>query len=141
MNDPYLVLGVTPDADDESIRRAWLDAVRRFPPERHPERFEAARAAYERIDTRRHRIAHELFDASAPDLETLIGLALHARASADTAGKASDGLTGGAADERDGSRATPERTGPDGRPSIDLARRLLRDSLAVSASRDTLDPP
>ena len=81
MNDPWLLLGVPRDADDETIRRAWLEAVRRHPPERDPARFQAIRAAFERIDTRRRRLALALFETEPPDLDTLIGLALrhHAR--------------------------------------------------------------
>ena len=101
MNDPWLLLGVPRDADDETIRRAWLDAVRRHPPERDPARFQAIRAAFERIDTRRHRLAHTLFELEPPDLDTLIGLALrHAR------------------------QASAERAA---RPSVDALRRLLAE--------------
>ena len=48
MNDPYSLLGIEPDADDETIRRRYLELVRQFPPEHHPEKFAAVRAAYER---------------------------------------------------------------------------------------------
>jgi len=66
MSDPYLVLGVERDADDEAVHAAYLAAVRDCPPERDPERFEAVRRAYERIRTRRDRLAFELFATGLP---------------------------------------------------------------------------
>ena len=51
MEDPYAVLGVPDDADDESIRRRYLDLVRQFSPEHHAQRFAAVRAAYESLAT------------------------------------------------------------------------------------------
>lgn len=120
MNDPFLLLGVSPEDDDESVRRAWLALVRRFPPERDPARFEAARAAYERIDTRRHRLAHALFDTEPPDLETLIALALRA-------------------DEASRDAARTDGDGPR-RPSPELLRRLLRESLATGEPAEERRP-
>ncbi len=91
MNDPWLQLGVARDADDETIRAAWLTALRRHPPERSPERFEALRAAYERIDTRPHRLAYRLFEDPPPDVEELVSLALlHARAQRSESDAATD---------------------------------------------------
>ena len=43
MSDPYDVLGLPPDSDDEAIRRRYLELVRQFSPEHHPERFSAVR--------------------------------------------------------------------------------------------------
>ena len=36
MNDPYAILGLSDDADDDAIRRRYLELVKRFPPEHHP---------------------------------------------------------------------------------------------------------
>ncbi len=44
---PYEVLGVSKGASPEAIRRQYLARVREFPPETHPEEFEAIREAYE----------------------------------------------------------------------------------------------
>jgi preprotein translocase subunit Sec63 len=49
MTDPYDVLGVDRDADDEAIRRRYLELVRQHPPERAPERFAEIREAYDRL--------------------------------------------------------------------------------------------
>lgn len=77
MADPYHVLDLSPDADDAAIRKRYLDLVRQFPPEQHPEKFAAIRAAYEQLkdlDTRLfHRLfqpgKHESWDAILEDLE------------------------------------------------------------------------
>lgn len=54
--DPFAVLDVPEDADDETIRRRYLALVRRHPPERAPERFGQIRAAFEAIQGRRDRL-------------------------------------------------------------------------------------
>jgi DnaJ-class molecular chaperone len=72
MSDPYRLLGVSETADDASIRAAYLAAVRAFPPERDRLRFERVRAAYESIATERDRLAHALFDATAPTVEDVL---------------------------------------------------------------------
>ncbi len=63
MDDPYAVLGVPDDADDEAIRRRYLELVRQYSPERHPERFAAIRQAYESLRDLDTRVRHRLFDA------------------------------------------------------------------------------
>jgi curved DNA-binding protein CbpA len=63
MDDPYGVLGLPADSDDEMIRRRYLELVRRFSPEHHPERFAAIRAAYERLRDLDTRLRYRLFEA------------------------------------------------------------------------------
>lgn len=60
--DPYTVLGVSVDADDEAVRAAYLELVRRHPPERDPEDFARINRAYEALKTENDRIRHELTD-------------------------------------------------------------------------------
>lgn len=72
MGDPYLTLGVDTDADDDAIHQAYLAAVRACPPEIDPQRFEAVRAAYESIRSRRDRLAHDLFDTTPPSPSELL---------------------------------------------------------------------
>lgn len=67
MNDPYSLLGIEPDADDETIRRRYLELVRQFPPEHHPEKFAAVRAAYERLKDLDARVRHRLFEQGKRD--------------------------------------------------------------------------
>jgi curved DNA-binding protein CbpA len=63
MTDAYAVLGLPADSDDETIRRRYLELVRQFPPERHPERFAAIRRAYESLRDLDTRLRHRLFEA------------------------------------------------------------------------------
>jgi curved DNA-binding protein CbpA len=72
MSDPYLTLGLPPDADDAAVRAAYLTAVKTCPPERDPQRFQALRAAYEALATHRARLAQALFDAEPPTLTDLL---------------------------------------------------------------------
>jgi curved DNA-binding protein CbpA len=72
MSDPYLVLGVPPDADDATIHAAYLAGVQRCPPDRDARRFEALRTAYEALRTRRDRLAHGLFDRTPPTLDDVL---------------------------------------------------------------------
>ena len=73
MPNPYSILGVPTDADDETIRRRYLALTREFPPEQHPERFAAVRVAYEKIKTLDDRVRHRLFEVPKDDsIEGLI---------------------------------------------------------------------
>jgi curved DNA-binding protein CbpA len=67
VDDPYAVLGVPDDADDEAIRRRYLELVRQFSPEHHPQRFATIRAAYESLRDRDARLRHRLFEAGRKD--------------------------------------------------------------------------
>jgi len=63
MSDPYQVLGLPPEADDDTIRRRYLELVRQFSPEHQPEKFAAIRAAYEQMRDQSTRLRHRLFEA------------------------------------------------------------------------------
>ena len=63
MSDAYQVLGLPADSDDEAIRRRYLELVRQFPPEKHPEKFAAVRQAYEELRDLDTRLSHQLFEA------------------------------------------------------------------------------
>lgn len=71
MSDPYLILGLEPGAEDGEIRQAYLEAIRRCPPEKDPVRFQALNQAYEAVKTRKRRLHYRLFDSQLPDPETL----------------------------------------------------------------------
>jgi curved DNA-binding protein CbpA len=67
MSEPHAVLGLPPDCDDETIRRRYLELVRQFSPEHHPERFAAIRAAYEQLRDLNTRLRYRLFEAGKKD--------------------------------------------------------------------------
>jgi curved DNA-binding protein CbpA len=60
--NPFLILGVSPSDGDPEIRRAYLEAIRKFPPESEPERFQAISHAYEQIRDEKSRLRYLLFD-------------------------------------------------------------------------------
>jgi|GEM_PF-1453465 len=57
----YMILGVPYPATDEQIRQAYLDMVKRFPPERNAEEFARISEAYEALKDETHRI-HAMLD-------------------------------------------------------------------------------
>ena len=67
MTDPYAVLGLRADADDETIRRRYLELVKQFSPEHHPEKFASIRQAYENLRDLETRLKHRLFEAGQKD--------------------------------------------------------------------------
>jgi curved DNA-binding protein CbpA len=67
MTDPYAVLGLPADADDEAIRRRYLELVKQFSPEHHPEKFAQVRRAYEMLRDLETRLKHRLFEAGKTD--------------------------------------------------------------------------
>lgn len=67
MSDPYTTLGLTPDADDAAVRKRYLELTVQFPPEQHPDRFAAVRAAYEKVRTLDARARYGLFEQGTED--------------------------------------------------------------------------
>jgi DnaJ-class molecular chaperone len=72
MTDPYRHLGVPETADDDTIRAAYLAAIRACPPERDRLRFEQVRAAFEAISSEPRRDAHALFDTQLPTVQDVL---------------------------------------------------------------------
>ncbi len=64
--DPYVVLGVSKGSNDEMIRAAYIDAVRRYPPEQDGQRFAEIQQAWEMLKDRRSRLRHALFSTEMP---------------------------------------------------------------------------
>ena len=61
MIDPYQVLELEPIGRDAEIRRRYLEMVRRYPPDREPERFAAVREAYDQLRDPVVRLKSKLF--------------------------------------------------------------------------------
>jgi curved DNA-binding protein CbpA len=73
VTDPFAVLGVKGDADDERIRAAYLAKLKQFPPDRSPAEFEQVRDAYDLLRDRRRRAQHTLFSFNPEaSLESLL---------------------------------------------------------------------
>ncbi len=62
MTDPYKVLDLPTTADEAAIRQRYLELVKRFPPDRAPEKFAEIRAAYELLRNRDERLRKQLFE-------------------------------------------------------------------------------
>src|SRR5271157_3290442 len=63
MTDSYAILDLPADSDDAAIRRRYLELVRQFSPEKHPEKFAAIRAAYEKLKDLDTRLRYRVFEA------------------------------------------------------------------------------
>ncbi len=72
---PYMILEISPDSDDATIRRAYLSQIRRYPPERFPEEFQRIYAAYEQIQNEEARVAYQLFHHAPPSAAEIAELA------------------------------------------------------------------
>lgn len=57
---PYQTLRVNLNDDSDTIRQAYLDAIRRHPPESDPESFSLINDAYELIKTEDSRLTREI---------------------------------------------------------------------------------
>lgn len=63
--NPYDILGVASDADDIAIRKAYLKAVKRFPPEHFPEQFSSVSEAYQTLKDEDSRLRYILFNTQS----------------------------------------------------------------------------
>ncbi|MCP4700731.1 MAG: J domain-containing protein [Gammaproteobacteria bacterium] len=77
MKTPFDILGVTEEASDAMVKKAYLRKVRAYPPERAPEQFQIIRDAFEAIQTRQQRLKYQLFHREEPSLDALFEHALH----------------------------------------------------------------
>jgi curved DNA-binding protein CbpA len=58
---PYELLEIPETADQKEIRRAYLEQIRRYPPERSPARFQEVVKAYQLIRDETERTRLEIF--------------------------------------------------------------------------------
>lgn len=73
--DPKKILDVSDHADGEEIRKAYLDKIKQYPPDRMPAEFEKIRDAYEILKNPGTRIMAMLrrIDPKAPLLTLVDG--------------------------------------------------------------------
>lgn len=72
MKTPFDIIGVSEDATDETIKTAYLQKVRQYPPERAPEQFQTIRTAFEAIKNQEKRLKYRLFHHEPPSLAALL---------------------------------------------------------------------
>ncbi|KPA14853.1 Chaperone protein DnaJ [Candidatus Magnetomorum sp. HK-1] len=60
MLNSYLVFDLPHDATEDDIRQAYLQKVKKYTPEKEPERFRQITEAYETIKNKRIRIHNQL---------------------------------------------------------------------------------
>ncbi|NJN82606.1 MAG: DnaJ domain-containing protein [Caldilineaceae bacterium] len=60
------MLDLDHQADEAAIKRAYFQMVRRFPPEREPEKFREIRTAYEQLNDPDRRAVIDLFLLQPP---------------------------------------------------------------------------
>lgn len=56
----YRVLGIEGTVDDEIIRAKYLELVKKYPPEKEPDKFRLINRAYEAIRDERQRVSTKL---------------------------------------------------------------------------------
>ncbi len=61
MKTAFDILGVAIDADDQAVKKAYLEQVRSSPPEKSPDKFREIQDAYGHLKTERARAAYRLF--------------------------------------------------------------------------------
>lgn len=59
--DPYAVLGLSRNAPEREVKRAYFRLVREYPPEENPEAFKLIRAAYEKLRRAETKAETDLF--------------------------------------------------------------------------------
>ncbi len=64
---PFVVLGLSADADEQDVRRRYLDLVRKHPPERDAEKFRQIHAAYQAASDPLVLARHLLREAPEPE--------------------------------------------------------------------------
>ena len=73
--DPFVLLGISTEAKETDLRKAYLKKVKEFPPDRFPEEFERIRDAYEILRDPFKRTSLMMIDADpkAPLVSLLDG--------------------------------------------------------------------
>ena len=73
MTDPHEIMGVSPEADEATLRQRYLELVRQHPPEKCPQQFAEIREAYEQLRDPVTRLRKQLFQVrTAESLDDII---------------------------------------------------------------------
>ena len=68
----YDILEVSPEATPEEVKRSYFRLVRRFPPEREPERFKVIRSAYETLSDTKLRQEYDTMEDYGSEITELL---------------------------------------------------------------------
>jgi len=63
----YHTLGISPDCTEEELRKRYLELVRQYPPESHPEKFSRIHEAYEKLKEPLESLYEMLFSLTTDD--------------------------------------------------------------------------
>ena len=74
--DPFLLLNVADDADDATIKLAYLKLVKKYSPDHNEEMFNNIRMAYESIATNANRVKFKLFNTNQVTPKQLVAICL-----------------------------------------------------------------
>lgn len=68
----YKILNTRSNATPETIKKKYIESIRQYPPETHPEQFQQIRRAYETLRDPQKRREYDLHRKYGGDLETLL---------------------------------------------------------------------
>jgi len=64
-DDPFVLLGIAPDADAQAIKRAYARMIKRYRPDKHPAAFQRIHEAFERARAPQQEPAFVVIDEVA----------------------------------------------------------------------------
>ena len=67
MLNPYQILEIPKDAAQEEIKNAYFRLIKKYPPEKDPEKFKTIRAAYESLKTVAKKAETDVFIFREPE--------------------------------------------------------------------------
>lgn len=76
MSTPYKILHIDVDAKDSEIKQAYLQQVKRNPPDKNQQQFQLIHHAYNAIKDHKSRVSHQLFTPPSIDFTDVIDRAL-----------------------------------------------------------------
>lgn len=79
MKNPYKLLQVTTAATDIEIKEAYIRMVKKYSPDRSPEKFMEIREAYEKISSLKKRITYRLFSVDDFDPKQIVDIFLKSK--------------------------------------------------------------
>ena len=78
MQTPYEILGLSLEASHREIKQAYLQQLKKNPPDRDAEKFQCLHDAYLSIKDADSRLRYDLFTLPALNFDTFLERALHA---------------------------------------------------------------